>query len=167
MKRRIFVLTFSLLILSLGVAGCDEATVRSTVTGKALDRKVLKLQTGASTEEVRSKLGKPRLEKDLGEEEVLYYGLWQLVFTDRGLGSRTRDYKAGYGQWAYNSKALERKVLLLPPGTSIEYVRAKLGTPEALEIDRDPPHKEESLWYGHGRWKLSFTDGDLIRKAKF
>jgi hypothetical protein len=82
------------------------------------------------------------------------------------LGFGTTGCGEGAGRWTTNGKAPGRKVLRLRLGTSIEDVRAKLGTPEALEIYRNAPHKEESLWYGNGRWKLDFTDGALEGRYK-
>jgi hypothetical protein len=165
MKRHIFILTL-LLAFGLSAAGCAANADTQSVTGEALDQKILRLEPGDSIEDVRSKLGKPQLEKELGEEQVLHYGPWQLVFTDSGLKSRTRYYRSGYHR-NVNARALARKVSGLQLGMSIGDVKAKLGVPEALEIYRNAPHKEVSLWYGAGRWRLDFTEGKLESRTSF
>lgn len=166
MKCRAVALTLGLLIIGGGVNGCAEEVGRWTMNGRALDRKVLALQPGMSVEAVRAQLGEPSSEISLEEEEVLTYGewRWRLVFiTAERLESWTREYKSD--DWPTDSKALDRKVLKLQLGTSIEDVREKLGKPEALQIYRNVPHKEESLWYLP--WKLSFTDGKLEFRTKW
>jgi outer membrane protein assembly factor BamE (lipoprotein component of BamABCDE complex) len=160
MKLLCFALTLSVLVISVGAIGCSEGAGSRIVKGKALDHKVLKLEPGASTEDVRSDLGSPRLERDLGGEEVLYYGPWLLLFADHGLMTRTRYYKSGWHR-NINVKVLNRKVMKLRRGTSIEYVRKNLGTPEAIDVYQDAPRREVGYWYGDGRWRITFTDGKL------
>lgn len=166
MKCRVAALALGLLAIPVGASGCGEEVGRPTVSSKALDRRVFALQPGTSADAVRAQLGEPVSEISLDEEDVLYYGRWQwqLAFTDKGLETRTREYKPG--RWAKGeSKALDRKVFALQPGTSIRAVRALLGHPESLQIYANAPAKEESLWYG--QWKLSFTDGRLEARTKF
>ncbi len=165
MKRQVLPLIFVLAIFGVGVTACSGESGSSAIRGKALDRAVLKLQSGMSVDDVRAKLGTPRLERTLGKEEVLYYSLWQLVF-EPGLKTRTRVYRAGYRP-NIDIKALARKIQKLRLSMSIQDVRARLGVPEALEVIQNPPHEEESLWYGNGRWKLEFAVGRLVKKIKF
>lgn len=133
-----------------------------TTNSKALDRKVLALQPGASIEAVRSKLGNPASVIAAEGQVVLLYGTWRLAFYDEGLESRTREYRPG--RWSTNEKGLNRKVLKLELGTPIEVIRSEFGKPEAYEIFSNPPSREESLHYG--RWKFDFTDGILEGRYK-
>ena len=109
-------------------------------------------------------LGAPRLEKNLGKEEVLYYGLWQIVF-EPDLTTRSRYYKPDSS--TSKGEALNRQVVKLEAGTSMKDVKSVLGKPEVLEVFRNAPHKEESLWYGNGHWEINFTNGKLTGKTKF
>jgi outer membrane protein assembly factor BamE (lipoprotein component of BamABCDE complex) len=145
MKRHTFVLALCLMVLSLTAAGYSADAESQGVSGKAMDQMALKLEPGDSVEDVRSELGKPQLEKELGKERVLSYGPWQLVFTNSGLKSRTRYYRSEYHR-NVNARALARKVSELQLGMSVRDVKEKLGMPEALELYRNEPHKEVSLW---------------------
>jgi hypothetical protein len=62
-------------------------------------------------------------------------------------------------------RELDRKVLKLQPGMSIETVKSRLGMPEGYEeVFEDSSNPEEILWYGS--WKLSFIDGGLESRNK-
>jgi hypothetical protein len=85
-----------------GVSGCTEEIEkeldkleRSTTNNKALNRKVAKIPLGSSIDSVRQKLGKPdsyQVSKiaGLGKMEYLYYGQWQLSFTNDKLEGKSR-----------------------------------------------------------------------------
>ena len=62
--------------------------------------------------------------------------------------------------WTANGKALDRKVLSLGQGTSIEAVRSELGTPGSEFIEG----REASLQYD--LWQFVFVDGRLKRRVK-
>jgi hypothetical protein len=134
------------------------------VDGKTLDQMVLKLRPEMSIKAVQSRLGEPRLERDLGNEKVLYYGPWLLVF-EPGLKIRTRYYLHRHS--GLSVKMLAKKISGLPLGTSVEGVMAALGKPEELQIFQNAPHKEESFWFGGGRWELFLTEGKLTEKKRF
>ena len=101
-KRWIVVAIAALATLSLGAVGCSEEVEReldklerSTTNNKALNRKVAKIPLGASLDSVRAKLGKPdnyQVSKSawLGKLEYLYYGQWQLSFTNGKLDSKNK-----------------------------------------------------------------------------
>lgn len=101
-KRWIVVAVAALTVLSLGTVGCSEEVEReldklerSTTNNKALNRKVAKIALGASLDSVRGKLGKPdnyQVSKSagLGKLEYLYYGQWQLSFTNGKLESKNK-----------------------------------------------------------------------------
>jgi hypothetical protein len=90
------------LALAIGAAGCTEDVEkeldqleRSTTNNKALNRKVAKIPLGSSIESVKQKMGKPdnyQVSKTagLGKSEYLYYGQWQLSFTNGTLDSKNK-----------------------------------------------------------------------------
>lgn len=97
-----FAVAVALLALGATVAGCTEEVEkeldkleRSTTNNKALNRKIAKIPLGSSVDSVRSELGKPdsyQVSKTagLGKSEYLYYGQWQLSFTDGTLESKNK-----------------------------------------------------------------------------
>lgn len=101
-NRWIVVAIAALATLSFGGVGCSEEVEReleklerSTTNDKALNRKVAKIPLGASLDSVRASLGKPddyQVSKSagLGKLEYLYYGQWQLSFTDGKLESKNK-----------------------------------------------------------------------------
>jgi hypothetical protein len=162
MRLRISALVLGLLVSGL-VAGCGEEASRWTTNSKALDEMVLALRSDISIEAVRAELGRPRLEMDLGEEETLHYGLWQLVFIDGYLDSRTRYYTTMHQR--FPPWTLDRKVRKFRRGMSIKVVRSILGKPEALQVFKNAPGKEVSLWYPG--WELGFTAGKLEIRTRW
>lgn len=90
------------LLLGAGAVGCSEeverelnAIERSTTNNKALNRKVAKIPLGSSIDSVRAELGKPdsyqvSRSAGLGKSEYLYYGQWQLSFTNGTLDSKNK-----------------------------------------------------------------------------
>lgn len=85
-------------VLALGaLAGCSslEKLEKSTNNNKALNRKIGKIPLGTSVESVRAELGKPdsyQVSKSagLGKTEYLYYGQWQMAFTNGMLESKNK-----------------------------------------------------------------------------
>lgn len=100
--RRLLAVGLGALTLGIGVTGCTEEVEkeldkleRSTTNNKALNRKVAKISLGSSVDSVRAKLGKPdsyQVSKSagLGKMEFLYYGQWQLGFTNGKLDSKNK-----------------------------------------------------------------------------
>ncbi len=98
----VIVLAIGALALGVGAAGCTEEVEkeldkleRSTTNNRALNRKVAEIPLGASVDSVRAKLGKPdsyQVSKTagLGKSEYLYYGQWQLAFSDGKLESKSK-----------------------------------------------------------------------------
>lgn len=90
------------LLLGLGAFGCTEevereldAIERSTTNNKALNRKVAAIPLGTSVEVVKARLGKPddyqvSTTAGLGKSEYLYYGQWQLAFSNGKLESKNK-----------------------------------------------------------------------------
>jgi phage gpG-like protein len=88
--------------LAFAAGGCTEEVEkeldkleRSTTNNKALNRKVGAIPLGTSVDQVRAKLGRPddyQVSKTagLGKSEYLYYGQWQLSFTDDKLDSKNK-----------------------------------------------------------------------------
>src|SRR6185436_3779015 len=133
-----YLLATLILILTIITPGCSGESEGQQIGGKVLDQEVRRLQPGMSVNDVEMRLGHPRLERTLREEEVLYYGRWLLIF-EPNLKRRTRYYKVG--PWASHPAALDAMVARLPQGTSITRVRGKFGAPEALTIYQNLPHK--------------------------
>jgi hypothetical protein len=88
--------------LGAGVAGCTEEVEkeldkieRSTTNNKAVNRQIASISLGSSIDTVRAKLGKPdsyQVSKTagLGKLEYLYYGQWQLSFTNGTLDGKSK-----------------------------------------------------------------------------
>jgi hypothetical protein len=53
----------------------------------------------------------------------------------------------------------------LPLGTSLAATESKVGKTEAWEILDF--RKREHIWYGNGRWELSFRNEVLTGKRKY
>jgi hypothetical protein len=94
-----------LTVLALGGAatasGCGEELEKSldkleksTKNNKKLNKEIAQIPLGASVDSVKQKLGKPesfqQSESSLGKEENLYYGQWQLNFSDGKLESKNK-----------------------------------------------------------------------------
>jgi hypothetical protein len=89
-------------LVGVGVTGCTEeiekeldAIERSTTNNKALNRKVGRIPLGSSVDSVKAKLGRPddyQVSKTagLGKSEYLYYGQWQLSFSNGKLESKNK-----------------------------------------------------------------------------
>jgi len=130
----------------------------------APDRVMPRLPNGLSIDEVKERLGEPRAEDEVeGGEVVLTYGLWQLVFHP-SLYKRTRYYRAGYWPADKPIAPLDRQVRELSLGSSRAAVERELGKTEAWQVFDF--NKWERIWYGNGRWKLSFRDKKLSGKQK-
>lgn len=153
-----------LAVVLAGSLACGQS--RGAVSDLAkLDRVIPRLPRGMSIGEVEQRLGPPRDVRELeGGEVAALYKLWQLVF-EPNLIIRQRFYKAGYWPPGRPFPPLDRKIRELPLGTSLAATEAKLGKTEAWEI---LDFKErEHLWYGNGRWKLSFRNEVLTGKYKY
>ena len=147
-----------------GSLACGQSRVAASDLAK-LDRVIPRLPRGMSIAEVEQRLGPPLDVRELeGGEVVAVYRLWQLVF-EPNLIIRQRFYKAGYWPPARLFAALDRKIRELPLGTSLAATEAKLGKTGTWEI---LDFKErERLWYGNGRWRLSFRNEVLAGKKKY
>ncbi|HEV2858371.1 MAG TPA: hypothetical protein VGW80_08220 [Solirubrobacterales bacterium] len=118
-----------------------------------------------SIAEVEQRLGAPRDVRELeGGVVAAIYGPWQLVF-EPNLIIRQRFYKAGYWPHGRPFAPLDRKIRDLALGTSLAATEAKLGKTEAWEILDF--RERERIWYGNGRWKLSFRNKALAGKKKY
>lgn len=93
----------------------------------------------------------------------MIYRLWRIVFHP-SLFLRIRDYKAGYRP-DQPVAPLDRKVHELKLGIGRRTVERELGKTEAWEIFT--LGKDESIWYGNGRWELQFTDRDLSGRVLY
>jgi hypothetical protein len=100
--RRWSVVGLGVIALGVGATGCTEEVEkeldkleRSTTNNKSLNRKVASIPLGTSVAAVKSKLGKPdsyQVSKSagLGKQEYLYYGQWQLAFSNGDLESKSK-----------------------------------------------------------------------------
>jgi len=150
--------------LLTGSLACGQSRVIGSDLAK-LDRVVPRLPRGMSIAEAEQRLGPPRDVRKLeGGDVAALYGLWQLVF-EPNLVIRQRFFKAGYWPPSRPFAPLDRKIRELPLGTSLAATEAKLGKTEAWDI---LDFKErEHIWYGNGRWKLSFRNELLTGKYKY
>lgn len=153
-----------LAVVLAGSLACGQSRVVASDLAK-LDRVIPRLPRGMSIAEVEQRLGPPREVDELESGEVVaYYKLWQLVF-EPNLIIRTRHYLAGYWPRGRPFAPLDRKIRELRLGTSLAATEAKLGKTEAWDI---LDFKErERIWYGNGRWKLSFRNEKLAGKYKY
>jgi hypothetical protein len=153
-----------LAIVPVGILACGQSQVSASDLAK-LDRVIPRLPRGMSIAEVEQRLGPPRDVRELeGGGAAALYRLWQLVF-EPNLVIRERFYKAGYWPRGRPFAPLDHKIRELPLGTSLAATEAELGKTEAWQI---LDFKErERIWYGNGRWKLSFRNGALTGKKKF
>jgi hypothetical protein len=112
--------------------------------------------------EVEEHLGPPRQVTHLkGDQVVAYYKLWQLSF-EPNLIIRTRYYKGGYWPPGRPFLPLDRKIRGLRLGISKVGAERKVGKTEAWQILGF--WERERIWYGNGRWKLSFRHDKLSGK---
>lgn len=100
--RRFVVLAIAVCAVGVGAIGCTEEAEKelqklekSTKNNPAMNRKVGKIPLGAPVDSVRAQLGKPdsyQVSKSagLGKTEYLYYGQWQLSFTNGKLESKNK-----------------------------------------------------------------------------
>lgn len=100
--RRLLIVVLGVVALGVGTTGCTEEVEkeldkleRSTTNNKAMNRKVAAIPLGTSLDSVKSKLGKPdsyqvSQSAGLGKQEYLYYGQWQLAFSDGELESKNK-----------------------------------------------------------------------------
>jgi len=89
-------------IIALTGIGCTEQAEReldkierSTTNNKALNRKIANISLGSSIDSVKAELGRPdnyqvSTTAGLGKSEYLYYGQWQLAFTNGELESKNK-----------------------------------------------------------------------------
>jgi hypothetical protein len=130
-----------------------------------LDRVVPRLPNSLSIEEVEERLGEPRRQYEAeGEEIVLNYRLWEVVFRP-SLYKKTRLYLAGYWPADRPFAPLDREVRALKLGSSRRIVERDIGKTEAWEILT--LGSNERLWYGNGRWKLVFKDRRLSGRVLY
>jgi len=147
-----------------GSLACGQSRVAASDLGK-LDRMIPRLPRGVSLGEVEQRLGPPRDVSELeGGEVAAYYKLWQLVF-EPNLIIRERYYKAGYWPRGRPFAPLDRRIRELRLGMSRAAAEAQLGKTEAWQI-LDFKQRER-LWYGNGRWRLSFRNEALTGKKKY
>jgi hypothetical protein len=150
----------ALLGSSLACGQSDSQAAES----RSLDRVVPRLPNGLSVEEVEERLGEPRDEFETeGSEVVLSYGSWQVVFHP-SLYKRTRYYREGYWPADKPVGPLDRQVHELPLGSSRATVEHELGKSEAWQVFNF--NRWERVWYGNGRWKLTFRDKKLSGKQR-
>lgn len=102
LRRRAVLLAIGVSTLGVGTTGCTEEVEReldklerSTTNNRALNREVATIPLGASVDSVRGQLGKPdsfqvSQTAGLGKSEYLYYGQWQLAFTNGKLESKSK-----------------------------------------------------------------------------
>jgi hypothetical protein len=154
----------SLVTVLVASPACGQGRVAVSGLGK-LDRVIPRFPRGMSLAEVEQRLGPPRDVRDLeGGEVAAIYNLWQLVF-EPNLIVRERFYKAGFWPRGRSFAPLDRKIHELRLGTSRAAAEAKIGKTEAWQIlDFE---KRERIWYGNGRWRLSFRNQALAAKKKY
>lgn len=155
------------LILGVGVAGCSQESATQVISRKALDRRILQLQQGASVESVEAELGGPVSEfTESPERSALHYGPWLLLFNGQGLERRIRQRKPSHRPSISFTGAFDSKVLMLRLGMSLDAVRSKLGQPQWYEeVFEGSAYPEKVLRYGP--WELSFSQGELARRTRF
>lgn len=153
----------SILAILASSLACSQSDSQAAES-RSLDRVVPRLPNDLSVEEVKERLGEPRDEFEAeGSEVVLSYGLWQVVFHP-SLYKRTRIYPAGYWPADKAVAPLDRKVRELPLGSSRDAVERELGKTETWQVFDFG--KWERIWYGNGRWKLSFRHKKMSGKRK-
>ena len=153
----------ALISLSMGTWGCGSQAMSSVSTaGPELSDRIRHLETGDSAETVEKALGSPDREDDAGGEKVFYYDDWQLSFSPR-LRGRT---KYLHGERWKSSRALSHAIRQLELGETVADVRARLGSPWALQILKSHAPERVILWYGQSRWALEFLNGALAKMAE-
>jgi hypothetical protein len=166
LKIRIVAISLVFLIGSSLACGQNSSQAAGQAAGlKNLDRVVPRLPSGLSIEEVEERLGEPdaRFEVEGGQETVLTYRLWQVVFRP-SLYKRTRKYIVGERR-DQPVALLDRKVRALKLGRSRETVEQELGKTEAWQVLDFGSN--ERLWYGNGRWKLHLVNRKLAGKVLY
>jgi hypothetical protein len=157
-SARYIVLALGLSSLLAGSVACGQSQVAASELAK-LDREIPQLSRSMSLSEVEQRLGPPDDVSELeGGTVAAHYGLWQLVF-EPNLVVRERFYRAGYWPRGRPFAPLDRKIDALRLGASRAAVEAKLGKTEAWQILDFK--KRERIWYGNGRWRLSFRNQAL------
>jgi hypothetical protein len=155
---------FCLAAVLAGSLACGQSRVAASDLG-SLDREIPRLPRGMSLAEAEQRLGPPQDVSELeGGAVTAHYKLWQLVF-EPSLIIRERYYKAGYWPRGRPFAPLDRKIHELRLGTSRAAAEAKLGKTEAWQIL--DINVREHIWYGNGRWKLSFRNRALAGKKKY
>ena len=120
------------------------------------------METGDLLETVEKALGPPDREDEVGGEKVLYYDHWQLSFSPR-LRSRTKYLR---GERWKSSRALSHAIRQLELGEAVTEVRARLGSPWALQTLKSQAPERVILWYGQSRWALEFLNGALAKMTE-
>ena len=84
-------------LLSIGADSCSEAAddlEKKTTNNPEINKQVAAVPLGASVAEVEAQLGKPddrqEFNTSAGKDESLYYGQWQLNFTNGKLESKNK-----------------------------------------------------------------------------
>jgi hypothetical protein len=161
---KIVVIAISIIVLIGPSLACGQGDTQAAERVD-LDRVVPRLPNGLSIDEVEDRLGEPRaLDEVEGEEMVLTYRVWQLVFRP-SLYKRTRYYPGAYWPADRPVAPLDRKVQALELGSSRRAVERELGKTETWQILT--LGSNERLWYGNGRWKLVFKDRRLSGRVLF
>lgn len=161
---KVIAVCLCLAVVPAGGLGCGQSRIAASDLAK-LDRVIPRLPRGMSIAGVEQRLGLPREVNELqGDEVSAIYKRWQLVF-EPNLIIRSRYYKAGYWPRGRPFAPLDRKVRALRLGISRAVTEAKLGKTEAWEILDFK--KREQLWYGNGRWKLSFHNEVLAGRQQY
>lgn len=160
---KVLVIALSIIALNGVTLACGQGDTQAAQR-EDLDRVVPRLPNGLSIEEVEERLGEPRRQFEAeGEEIVLNYGPWEVVFRP-SLYKRTRLYLSGY--WADRPVApLDRQIRALKLGSSRRAVELEIGKTEAWEVLT--LGSNERLWYGNGRWKLVFKDRRLSGRVLY
>lgn len=88
-----------------------------------------------------------------------------LIVISMGVSGCSNERGNGTDSWPPpNSKALDREVVALKPGMSLESVQARLGEPQSDRKFGGEPGVQ-MLFYD--RWQLLFEDGHLARRIKY
>lgn len=166
---KVWVVAIAVVFFASSSAGCGQTASRaaehySRAAENNLDRVIPRLPSGLTTGEVEERLGEPAAKFEAEHSEVvLNYRLWQLVFRP-SLYKRTRRYPVGERR-DQSVAALDRKIRALKLGSSRKTVEGKLGKTETWQVLDFGTN--ERVWYGHGRWKLHFTDRRLAGKVQY
>lgn len=146
------------------LAGCGGSN-GSTPQGASLTRRVLALKPTSSIEDVRSRIGAPLSEASKGEEVTLNYGTWQLIFVEGRLTKRARVVVPRGAHRTANSSALNRKIMALSLGESVNQIEVMLGTPEVIYVIYEGTSAPIRV-LRYSSWELTVVNGKLEQRAR-